>query len=202
MSGRPRIAACLVLGLHLFGTTVRAGAPAGPPPGGGYDGVSGANLGFSTGYVGGGFPHAFAGSLDLTWWRRVHLPLFFWASAGGRVWTDLDATALIPYAEVGLSFLYLDLGAGYGPGFLSDQASAHGVHLYVGLALPLWHASHGVLLFAAPYYRPTWDVAAGDHPVFHEAGLALKLLIQTSPKRRGRLSAGPPGTGPGATDGG
>jgi hypothetical protein len=186
VSARTTIAAVLLLGVSLFPPPASAEAPDGPPPGGGYDGVSGVNLGCSTGYVGGGFPHAFAGSLELTWWRRVHLPIFFWASAGGRVWTDLEIAALIPYAEIGLSVLYLDLGAGYGPGLLAEEAPDHGVHLYAGLAIPLWHASHGVLLYAAPYYRPTWDVADGDHPVFHEAGLALKLLIQTSPERRGR----------------
>jgi hypothetical protein len=164
--------------------------------------VSGVNLGLSTGYAGGAFPHAFAGSLELSYWHLVHRPVFCWASVAGRVWTDLEATALIPSAEAGLSILFVSLGAGWGPGFLADEAPGHGVHLYAGLMIPLWHAAHGVLLYAAPYYRPTWDVARDGHPVFHEAGLGLKLLIQTSPARRGRLSAGPPGTGPGATDGG
>lgn len=180
------------LGLMMLGSGALAGAPKGPPPGGGHDAVGGVNAGFATGYAGGAFPHAFAGSVEVTWWHRVRLPVFCWASAGGRVWTDTDTTALIPYAEAGLSLLALSVGAGYGPGLLAGEAPAHGVHLYLGLAVPLWSAAHGVLLYAAPYYRPTWDVAAGGHPLFHEAGLGLRLLIQTSPERRGRLGGTDP----------
>jgi len=180
---RPALAAAWLVMLLAFAGEPGA-APKGPPPGGGYDAVSGVNAGLSTGYAGGAFPHAFAGAVELTWWRRVRLPIFLWVSTGGRVWTDLDDTALIPYAEAGLSLLYLSLGAGFGTGFLADAAPRYGVHLYAGLAIPLWHAAHGVLLYAAPYYRPTWDVATDEHPVFHEAGLSLKVLIQTSPGRR------------------
>ena len=148
------------------------------PPPFGWKPDSGINLGVTGAWVGAGeMGNAGSAGAELTYFHRINAPLYYWLSAGARVWTDGDETGVIPYVETGLSMLYFNLGAGYGPGLASAEIPSHTVNLFVGIAVPIWAPRRGRLFFVEPYYRPAWDVSGGSAPASHEVGLMLKWLF-------------------------
>ena len=160
--------------IALFSEAAMAGAP---PPGG-WGTINGVNLGVTGAWVGKGeLKHAVSPGLDLTYFHRIHTPLYYWISTGARVWTTCCRTGVIPYLETGLSFLVFNLGVGYGPGLASEYIPRHSVNILISIAAPVWTHKRGRLFYLEPYYRPTWDVSGDDSPAAHEVGLMLKWLF-------------------------
>jgi len=158
-------------------------AQAGPPPGG-WGAIRGINLGTSAAWVGGGrLENAFAPGLDLTFFQRIHTPLFFWVSTGARIWTAGGDTGVIPYVETGLSMMFLTAGVGTGAGFGAENTvPTWSVHLMLGVPIPVWAPIMGHLLFIEPYYRPTFNVSHDSFPTSHEVGILLKWFFMLSPR--------------------
>ena len=182
MSAPPRALATslpLLAALLISLTALPApAAPGGPPPPGPWEPENGLTLGPSAAWVGGGeLGHAFAAGGELTYYHVINTPLAFWLSGGARLWTDGDETPVLPYGEVGLSFMLLVVGAGYSAGLGSEQVPTHAVHGFFGLAIPLWFPVPGQFMYIEPYYRPAWDVSGEGHPASHELGLMLKWFF-------------------------
>ena len=123
---------------------------------------------------------AAAPGAELTYFHRLHTPLYFWLSAGARLFADRDGVAGLPYAETGLSFLVLNLGLGYGRGIGDDRVPQDTLHGFVGLAIPLYTPRRGHILYVEPYYRPTGALTPERFAV-HEFGVMLKWLWMLRP---------------------
>jgi hypothetical protein len=117
---------------------------------------------------------------ELTYLHSVHTPLYFWLSAGARLFADREGVAGLPYVEAGLALLFVNLGIGYGRGLGDDRAPRDTINGFVGLAIPLYEPRRGHLLFLEPYYRPTGALTP-DRYAIHEFGVALKWLWMLSP---------------------
>jgi hypothetical protein len=173
-SSLARAATAVGLALLLWADSAEA-APSGPPPQGPWDPLSGLTFGPTFGWVGGGELHsAFAAGAELSYSHVLHTPLALWVTGGFRLWTDGDQTPALPYGEAGLAFGILVAGAGYSAGLNSDDVPAHAVHVFVGLAIPLWSPGAGHILYMEPYYRPAFDVSGEGRETAHELGLMLK----------------------------
>jgi len=123
---------------------------------------------------------ATAPGAELTYFHRIHTPLYFWLSAGARLFADADGVSGFPYAETGLSLLFLDLGIGYGRGIGDERAPRDTIHGFIGLAIPVFTPGRGNLLYVEPYYRPVGALTPERFAV-HEFGLMLKWLWMLRP---------------------
>lgn len=123
---------------------------------------------------------AVAPGAELTYSHRLHTPLYFWLSAGARLFADSEDVSCFPYAEAGLSFLVFTVGLGYGHGFGDDRAPRDELHGFVGVSIPLYTPRRGRLLFVEPYYRPTGALTPARYAV-HELGAMLKWLWMLRP---------------------
>ena len=156
-------------------------AQAGTPPPGGWDPANGLTFGPSMGAV--SAPHlgwAAAPGAELTYFHRINTPLYFWISAGARLFADREGIACLPYAETGLAILFFDLGIGYGRGIGDARAPRDALHGFVGLAIPLFSPGRGDLLYVEPYYRPT-SALSPERSAIHEFGVMLKWLWMLKP---------------------
>jgi hypothetical protein len=123
---------------------------------------------------------ATAPGAELTYFHRINTPLYFWLSAGARLFADPDRVSGLPYAETGLSFLILDIGFGYGRGIGDGRAPRDTIHGFIGLAIPIFMPGPGNLLFVEPYYRPIGALTPERFAV-HEFGLMIKWLWMLRP---------------------
>ena len=156
-------------------------AKADKPPTGGWGANTGLNIGSSFAWVGGkNAKNAFAPGADVTYALRLNTPLFWWISAGTRLWTNKETPGILPYMETGFSFLFFNLGAGYAQGF-GINVPKHSIHGFAGLAIPTWAPQKGHLLFIEPYWRPTFDITPNGHPATHELGVLIKWFFMISP---------------------
>jgi len=166
----------------LLAAALLAAVPiAGAPPPAGWHPEDGLTFGPSIGAV--RAPHlgwAAAPGAELTYFHRLHTPLYLWISAGARLFADRDGVAGLPYAEIGLSFLVFNLGVGYGRGIGDDRAPRDTIHGFVGVAIPLYTPRRGNILYIEPYYRPTGALTPDTYPV-HEFGAMLKWLWMLRP---------------------
>jgi hypothetical protein len=117
-----------------------------------------------------------------------------WLSAGLRSAFQADSSYFLPYIEMGLWLLVINVGAGYTAGFSvgSDdrpRVALHNVHLFLGIPIPVWKARNEAkeetgFLFLQPYYRPQWGIGGGAAGFrCHEVGLMIKMSFSLLPKR-------------------
>ncbi len=136
---------------------------------------NGITLGPSVGWITGDpVENGVSTGIDLSYFHRITLPLFFWVSGGARVWIDKPNLPVLPYVETGLSILILSVGAGWNMGLNSGNNPWHGINMFVGLNAPIGSPAKGHSFYVTPYYRPTWDVSSDDGTVTHEIGALVK----------------------------
>jgi hypothetical protein len=147
--------------------------------GGGWRSSSGITIGLFPAYVASGkMGNAFAAGVDLSYFHKIHAPVYFWISPGAKIYTKTDDTGLIPYVEAGLSALMLSVGAGYGRGFLSSNIPVNSINIFAAINIPIWVPKKGRLLYGSVYYRPVFAIKQEDFPVSHETGIMIKWLFE------------------------
>ncbi|MDJ0765418.1 MAG: hypothetical protein QNJ97_20725 [Myxococcota bacterium] len=115
--------------------------------------------------------------VDLTYFHKIRFPLYFWGSAGARVWVWDQTVPVLPYVETGLSLLLASVGVGYALGLHHPSGAIHHVSLITGLNAPLWSPKKRHLFYLQAYYRPTWDVSHMPGSPVHEIGGYLKWCL-------------------------
>ncbi len=177
----PSVALCVAVAALLAATLWARTAGTVEPPPAGWHPENGLSFGPTMGAVRAQrLGWAAAPGAELTYFHRLHTPLYFWFSAGARLFADRDGVAGLPYAEAGLSLLFLNLGFGYGRGVGDDRAPRDTLHGFVGLAIPLYTPRRGHLLYVEPYYRPGGALTP-ERFAFYELGVMVKWLWMLRP---------------------